>query len=492
MVEIYILLLLLLQCSCVLCVPVKHDECTYEFDVETKVFRIACAKNVTLTVKGNGKTMIMSGDQEEKPLWFQRLSGVSMTKNNGNKTIRESLGPNVKTVRKLKDATKLLRRAKKRLTFRTGKIDNITETLESGDRDLQNDLEALHKFNPGTVHAHRAMIAALQNQYRYLQMAMLTQNNEMKELISAIKTLVSATQKSVRSSLALNNDYQQEMVMLYTTLLKSNISRAEKRKDFCPRKLVSIGNGDRVYKVGIPDGTVMKDPIHAGQIWVSYGHSDINQIIAFKNFDDFGLNIASIKQIMLPFFCEGTGGVVFENMLYCHKMMTNKIVKYNIMEGRWIGELELVGAGAHNAFPYQSGLFSDVDFAVDEYGLWVIYATEISHGNIMIAKIAEQDFTVSETWMTQIPKREVGNSFMICGVLYAIDSYDKTPSFIKYIYNTNTGGGKILSPSDIPFVNAIQSTYVHTYMLDYNPMERKLFAWNHGRVEIYSVETEEE
>ena len=79
---------------------------------------------------------------------------------------------------------------------------------------------------------------------------------------------------------------------------------------------------------------------------------------------------------------------------------------------------------------------------------------------------------------------------MICGVLYATDSYDKTPTYIKYVYDTNTGGGKVLSSKDIPFANAIGSSYAHTYMLDYNPMDRKLLAWNHGRVEIYSIETE--
>ena len=119
--------------------------------------------------------------------------------------------------------------------------------------------------------------------------------------------------------------------------------------------LVKIGQGDKAHKVGIPEGTVMKDPIHAGQIWVTYGYSDIDKVTAFKDFEDFELNIASVKVISLPFFCEGTGAVVYENILYCHKMMTNKIVKYNLIENRWVGEIELAGAGSHNAFPYQSG-----------------------------------------------------------------------------------------------------------------------------------------
>ena len=212
-------------------IPVKHDDCTYELDMEEKVFRINCNKNVTLKVTGNEKTMFLTqGDSQRKPLWFERLSGSGFYPSKKNKTTRDIIGPNTKTVRKLKDATKLLKRAKKRLAYRIKKIDNITDTLAEGNVDLEEDLERLHKYNPGTILANRAMIAALRNQYRYLQMAMLTQNNEMKEIISAITSLVSATQKSVRSTLAMYTDYQKEMVMINMALMQSNISKAEKRK----------------------------------------------------------------------------------------------------------------------------------------------------------------------------------------------------------------------------------------------------------------------
>ncbi|XP_062582618.1 noelin-3-like, partial [Saccostrea cucullata] len=256
---------------------------------------------------------------------------------------------------------------------------------------------------------------------------------------------------------------------------------------YCPRILTSIyPSKDRVVKVGIAVGTIMKDPIPSGLYWVTYDFSDINEVVSYKTLEDFELDIFQEK-LKLPFFCEGTGHTVYKNYFYCQKMMTNKIVRYNLMESRWLGELELPGAGAHNAYPYQSDRFSDIDFATDEYGLWVIYASSASSGNVVISKINEDNFTISETWTTLIPKRTVGNTFMICGILYATDSYTNSPTYIKYIYNTQNGGNKELKSTEITFTNTIRNEFVSNYMLDYNPLDRKLYSWNHGRIEIYST-----
>jgi hypothetical protein len=45
----------------------------------------------------------------------------------------------------------------------------------------------------------------------------------------------------------------------------------------------------------------------------------------------------------------------------------------------------------------------------------------------------------------------------------------------------------MLKEDQIIFPNTIDDKFAKNYMLDYNPIDRKLYAWNHGRVEIYSV-----
>lgn len=250
--------------------------------------------------------------------------------------------------------------------------------------------------------------------------------------------------------------------------------------------MISITSDNVEIPVGIAQGSIARDPIPGGQIWITYGYSDINEIFEYKTMELLKYD-AERKTHKLPFFCEGTGHVVYKNSLFCQKGMTNKIVKYNLLQKKWEKEITLPDAGVHNKYPYQSGKFTDIDFAIDEKGLWVILATTYSNGNIVILKFDDEMLEITETWVTNIPKTKVGNTFMICGILYATDSYENIPTFIKYSFNTNNGGSKMLKEDQIIFPNTIDDKFAKNYMLDYNPIDRKLYAWNHGRVEVYSV-----
>lgn len=168
-------------------------------------------------------------------------------------------------------------------------------------------------------------------------------------------------------------------------------------------------------------------------------------------------------------------------------MFTNKIVKYSLKESRFLGERPLDNVGVHDTFPYQSGKHSDLDFAVDEKGIWLIYATNSSRGNIVISKIKEDDLSFEDTWVTEIKKNTVGNAFIICGILYATDNYDKTPAYIKYGFDTNKGKGFTLDSKVLPFVNTLSGDYARVYALDYSPSDQALYLWNNGRIEIYPV-----
>ena len=43
-------------------------------------------------------------------------------------------------------------------------------------------------------------------------------------------------------------------------------------------------------------------------------------------------------------------------------------------------------ANYHGTSPYGPDLYGDIDLAVDESGLWAIYATEANDGNIVVSK----------------------------------------------------------------------------------------------------------
>lgn len=169
-------------------------------------------------------------------------------------------------------------------------------------------------------------------------------------------------------------------------------------------------------------------------------------------------------------------------------MFTNKIARYNLAESRLLRDTPLDNLGVHDTFPYASGKHTDLDFAIDEKGLWLIYATNSSRGHIVVSKVNDDDdLSFDETWVTEVKKKSVGNAFIICGVLYVMDAFDTTPTYVRYVYDTNKAKGWTLGPEDLPFSNTVSKDYARVYSLDYSPSDQALYSWNSGRIEIYPV-----
>jgi len=62
------------------------------------------------------------------------------------------------------------------------------------------------------------------------------------------------------------------------------------------------------------------------------------------------------------------------------------IGKYNLQQRRVTAETELPKANYHGTSPYGVGKDTDIDLAIDESGLWAIYATEANKGNIVLSR----------------------------------------------------------------------------------------------------------
>jgi hypothetical protein len=131
-------------------------------------------------------------------------------------------------------------------------------------------------------------------------------------------------------------------------------------------------------------------------------------------------------------------------------------------------------------FAYQWGGYSDIDFAVDESGLWVIYSSRNNKGNIVVAKLNPNTLRTVEVIRTNIQKNEVANAFIICGVLYTVSSFNSFEASINYSYNLAT---KEFAKIDIPFYNP----YRFNVMVDYHPADRRIFAWDNGHQVAYQI-----
>ncbi|XP_027743967.1 olfactomedin-4 [Empidonax traillii] len=177
---------------------------------------------------------------------------------------------------------------------------------------------------------------------------------------------------------------------------------------------------------------------------------------------------------------EGSGAALYNNYLYYHAYNSRYMVKHDIKTNREVLKKELPYAAIGNRFSYAGVAWQDIDFAVDESGLWVIYSTESSVGNIVISKLNETTLDVLNTWQTRQYKPSVSNAFMLCGVLYATRPLSTRKEEIFYMYDTSTGQEDRISVIMDKKLEKIQS-------IDYNPREQRLHVYNDGYLVSYDV-----
>ncbi|KAF1637452.1 Noelin-2, partial [Eudyptes filholi] len=256
--------------------------------------------------------------------------------------------------------------------------------------------------------------------------------------------------------------------------------RAEHSRSGCG-KLTGVSNPITIRASGSRFGSWMTDtmtPSTDSRVWYMDGYYKGRRVLEFRTLNDF-VTGQNFVQHLLPHPWAGTGHVVFNGSLYYNKYQSNVAVKYHFRSRSVLVQRSLAGAGYNNTFPYSWGGFSDIDFMVDESGLWAVYTTNQNAGNIVVSRVDPQTLEVLRSWDTGYPKRSAGESFMICGTLYVTNSH-LAGAKIYFAYYTNTSSYEY---TDIPFHNQ----YSHISMLDYNPRERVLYTWNNGHQVIYNV-----
>ncbi|XP_034265851.1 myocilin [Pantherophis guttatus] len=232
-------------------------------------------------------------------------------------------------------------------------------------------------------------------------------------------------------------------------------------------------------------GVWMKDPQPVSPytnetIWrVDTVSADVRHVFEYDDLDEFVKGYPS-KVHVLPRSMESTGAVVYQGFLYFQRHKSRILVKYDLKNEVIAVQKELPDAGYHGQFPYSWGGYTDIDLAVDEIGLWVIYSTENAKGAIVLSKLDPETLEISQTWKTNIHKQSVANSFMICGSLYTISSYSSPETTVNFIYRTSTG-------SSAPLKISFENRYRYSSMVDYNPTEKKIMAWDNFNMVAYNI-----
>uniref|UniRef100_A0A8C9VWS3 Adhesion G protein-coupled receptor L3 n=2 Tax=Scleropages formosus TaxID=113540 RepID=A0A8C9VWS3_SCLFO len=264
--------------------------------------------------------------------------------------------------------------------------------------------------------------------------------------------------------------------------------KVEQRVFLCPGLLRGVYQSEHLFESDHQSGAWCKDPLQASDKiyympWTPYRTDTLTE---YSSKEDFiaGRPTTTYK---LPHRVDGTGFVVYDGALFFNKERTRNIVKFDLRTRIKSGEAIIASANYHDTSPYRWGGKSDIDLAVDENGLWVIYATEQNNGKIVISQLNPYTLRIEGTWDTSYDKRSASNAFMICGNLYVVktvyedDDNEATGNKIDYIYNTELSKDGYL---DIPFPNS----YQYIAAVDYNPRDNLLYVWNNYHVVKYSLD----
>ncbi|XP_007565181.1 olfactomedin-like protein 2B [Poecilia formosa] len=256
--------------------------------------------------------------------------------------------------------------------------------------------------------------------------------------------------------------------------------KATKMPGVCKDTVASISEPARQTSYGLSDGAWMKDARgHGKVIYLTNGHYG-NSLLEFRDMEAFKSGQMS-NSYKLPYDFTGTGHVVFNGAFFYNRAFSRDVIRFDLRR-RYVSAWTTLHDAILEEQTHRTQ--TEVEFAVDESGLWLLYPaldTEGFHQEvILLIQLHHRDLQPIHTFRTGLRRGRYGNTFLVCGVLYGVDSMERRYANVTYAFDTHTLTHTVPS---LAFTNM----YTHTSQVSYNPLDKKLYAWDDGHQMNYDV-----
>lgn len=181
---------------------------------------------------------------------------------------------------------------------------------------------------------------------------------------------------------------------------------------------------------------------------------------------------------------QGNAHAIFNGSFYYQEAGRSRVIRYNLRQERKSGQLEVPNTvnNTDTGGPLYTTKYNYFDFNVDENGLWIISGLPFSN-NTMVTKLGTAQLSQLEiqySWNISVNHRKVGEMFIVCGVLYAIDSGTERNTKIRFALDLYQS--KLLE-STLTFTNPFRKTTA----VAYNARSKELFTWDMGNQLTYPI-----
>lgn len=221
----------------------------------------------------------------------------------------------------------------------------------------------------------------------------------------------------------------------------------------------------------------------SGKVYVFNG-TDGDAVHEFPSAQDFTRSPGTTlsRAVKLPSAWRGTGHAVYNGHLYYVSQGEEiQVVKYHLANAS-VSDVAVFPAQDHVA-AYGLNPETLMDLAVDEEGLWAVYATRQNDRHISLAKMDAGSLDVEQMWDTNCPRENAEAAFVICGTLYvAYNTQQPGRSRVQCVFDVNG----MVSNEEAPLIYFPKRYGAHS-SLKYNPQEKLLYAWDDGYQILYKL-----